>query len=168
MLHLLLHFTLDFGQVRRFPFFLLGLLYLCHLVLEVFLVQPRDPLAVLPKTCALHSVNIPVDALAMLLTVLPLSCILPSILPRINTKSVLLVVEVFAFVASAVLPRELALTVHVAVGPVTLIRLAIFPLVDTDAIYLIVFPVALVHRAVRINILASAVLGTLIILTDIA
>lgn len=166
--HLLLHFALNLGQICLLVLFILCSLNFSHLIFEVLVIEPRYSLAVLPEACALYAVHVSVYALTVLLAIFPLAGILTTILPRVDTEAMLLVIQILALVTAAVLPRELTLAIHISIDPVALKSLAILPLIDSDAVNLIVLPITLVNGAVGVDVFAATVLGTLIILANVA
>ena len=96
--------------------------------LDLGLVEPFDPLAVLPQA-ELHLVIFGnnIGAETVLFTLVPIAFIAALIGPRVDTESVLLVVFVLATVHPSIIPDINSHALHIIVEPFTLVLTAVKP-----------------------------------------
>ena len=89
-------------------------------------LDPLEPLSLLPDAAPLIALRRDEDALAVLLAVFPLALVGATVWVGVNAVAVLFVVLVVAFVDAAVGPFVDALAVHVVVEPVALVGSLVF------------------------------------------
>ena len=111
------------------------IMYLC---LSSSIIDPSDPLSILPLSLSLLSIVTHIHTNAMLFTISPAALIHATIGPDEFALAVLLVLEVLSDVLSLVGPREGSMPVHLVLDPVAFILATILPRVDALPVDIVV------------------------------